>query len=99
MIFLGLTAADGFYSQTQNAIHHYRTGYNNRNAFSSILEKIRSEEQKIAQERKKYEIQQRLNKIYDRMSFLRQSCRCRFICTGPREACEELMFLEDQLRQ
>ena len=47
-----------------------------------MLEKIRSEEQKIAQERKKYEIQQRHNKIYDRMSFLRQSCRCRFICTG-----------------
>ena len=80
-----------------------------------MIEKIRSEEQKIAQERKKYEIQQRHNKIYDRMSFLRQSCRCRFICTGlkdvwaaftnwspfigSREACEELMFLEDQLRQ
>ena len=47
-----------------------------------MIEQNRSEEQKIAQERKKYEIQQRQNKIYDRMSFLRQSCRCRFICTG-----------------
>ena len=34
MILLGLTAADGFYSQTLNAVHHYRTGYYNRNGFS-----------------------------------------------------------------
>ena len=34
MILLGLTAADGFYSQTLNAVHHYRTGYYNRNSFS-----------------------------------------------------------------
>ena len=34
MILLGLTAADGFYSQTLNAVHHYRTGYYNRKGFS-----------------------------------------------------------------
>lgn len=33
-ILLGSAAAGGFYSQTQNAVHHYRTGYNNRKSFS-----------------------------------------------------------------
>jgi len=54
--------------------------------------------------------------MYDRLAFLRRSCRCRFICLGlslvlvrgtliyffligSREACEELMFLEDQLQK
>ena len=34
MILLGSAAADGFYSQTQNAVHHYHTGYYNRKSFS-----------------------------------------------------------------
>ena len=86
------------------------------------MNNIRSEEERNTRVAKNYENQQRLNKIYNRISFLRQSCRCRFVCTGSRiaeprwitfkqlssinnfligsrEACEELMFLEDQLQQ
>ena len=84
----------------------------------SMIQNIRSEERKNARVAENYENQQRLEKIYNRISFLRQSCRCRFICTGlkrtsqvlvrgiltnfyqgSREACEELMSLEDQLQK
>ena len=112
MILLGSAAADGFYSQTLNAVHHYRTGYFNRNCFSkcdfslilqknffcssrthilisilgSMIQKIRSEEERNARVAQNYEKQQKLNKIYDRISFLQKSCRCRFVCTGLRIA-------------
>ena len=32
MILLGLANADGFYTQTQNAVNHYRNGYYSRNS-------------------------------------------------------------------
>lgn len=52
----------------------------------SMIQNIRSEERKNARVAENYENQQRLEKIYNRISFLRQSCRCRFICTGLRTA-------------
>ena len=51
----------------------------------SMIQNIRSEERKNARVAEN-ENQQRLEKIYNRISFLRQSCRCRFICTGLRTA-------------
>lgn len=46
------------------------------------MQKIRSEEEKAARVVQNYQKQQKLNKIYDRISFLQKSCRCRFVCTG-----------------
>ena len=47
-----------------------------------MLQKIRSEEEKAARVVQNYQKQQKRNKIYDRISFLQKSCRCRFVCTG-----------------
>ena len=52
----------------------------------SMIQNIHSEEQKNTRLAENYENQQRLEQIYNRISFLRQSCRCRFVCTGLRLA-------------
>lgn len=49
-----------------------------------MMQKIRSEEEKAARVVQNYQKQQKINKMYDRISFLQQSCRCRFVCTGLR---------------
>ena len=142
MILLGFAHAGGLFTHTQNAVNHYKNGYNNRISGSSrptdksfskyfnyfisftpqvkarflslikalinakltrilvaMIENIRAEEKRntrIAYNHQKQRMGKssdddrtrrdaKIQQIYNRMEFLRRSCRCRFICTGLNE--------------
>ena len=134
MILLGFARfclADGFFTQTQNAVNHYRNGYYSRNSgipsrssvnsfskyltsltrstlwksldpwiqnltriLAAMIENIRTQEQRnsrIAYNHQNQRMEKdddrprrdaQIKQMYNRIAFLRRSCRCRFICTG-----------------